>query len=420
MVQALFADKIEPDLRERLKTALHKACQGNAKREVGYFGDNMHPTYSNPWMLRCVCTTFAATWVGDAELLAQAEGWARDTEAQFVEFGTPGEFNSPTYAGVTMMALGLAQYCPAESTIGRIAPGILKELWESLAEVYNPTLANIAGPWDRTYGYCMTQYYATVGATLASVTGLDSVYPMPKPLIGCEHGSDVALLPLQMIVAPYCEAGLTTALRAKFTTLVPHSYSPKAFSPPHDKSSRQYEFYLSDGLSVGGVSFDEDVLGGPALNVAQFTPGVIQWDSGRHGGGCGWIAVWPENGACNITATPTSLSVAYKKPVDYEPSTSPQAGRITLHIGCLPFMQLDKTTFANHATSLPGLDVHISGNVVEHGKQVFEFTKDTNMHGAPFYRLSYEFPSSLRQTEDPTLVVNFVKTKAPGYDLWGM
>lgn len=415
MVEALFADKIEPDLRGRLKNALHKACLGNAKREIGYFGDNMHVTYSNPWMLRCVCTTFAASWVGDDALLAQAEGWARETEAQFAEYGTPGEFNSPTYAGVTMMALGLAQYCPPSSTMAKIAPGILTQLWESLAEVYNPTLANIAGPWDRTYGYCLTQYYATVGATLASVTGLDGVYPMPKPLIGCEHGSDVALLPLQMIVAPYVEAGLTPDLRERFTTLTPHSYSPQAFSPPHDRRPRNYTFHLSDGLSVGGVSFDEDVLGGPAKNVTQFTPGVIQWDSGRHGGGCGWIAVWPENAACDITATPSSLAVTCKKPVDFP--DSPQANQITLHIGCLPFMQLDQRTFDDHAASLPGLDVRLSGNVVERGIQSFSFTKDTNNHGAAFYKLIYAFPASLRNEEDPALVINFVKTKPPVYDL---
>lgn len=47
IIEALFGDMVEPDLRERLRDALHKACIGNAKREIGYYGDNMHPTYSN-------------------------------------------------------------------------------------------------------------------------------------------------------------------------------------------------------------------------------------------------------------------------------------------------------------------------------------------------------------------------------------
>lgn len=415
MVEALFADKVEPDLRARLKAALHAACRGNARREIGYFGDNMHPSYTNPWILRCVCTTFVAELVGDVDLHEKAEGWAKETEAAFERYGTPGEFNSPTYAGVTMMALGAAQYCPPTSTIAKIAPGVLAQLWESLGEVYNPTLANIAGPWDRTYGYCLTQYYATIGATIASVAGLEGVYPMPKPLIGAEHGSDVALLPLQMIAAPYIEASLTPTLRAKFRSLTPHSYAPKALSPPHDKRARQYTFHLARGLSVGGVSFDEPTLGGPAENVGQFTPGVIQWDSGDHGGGVGWIAVWPEIAACEIIASSNSLAVKYKTPFDFP--DSPQATRITLHIGCLPFMQLDQTAFASNAASLPGLDVRLSGNVVEKGTQEFTFDKHHFNHGSAFYKLSYAFPANLREAEEPTLVVNFTKTKPPVYDL---
>lgn len=307
-----------------------------------------------------------------------------------------------------MMALSLAQYCPPSSTIAQIAPGILKDLWESLADVYNPTLRNIAGPWDRTYGYCMTQYYATVGATIASVTGLEDA-PIPKPLIGCEHGSDVALLPLQMIVAPYCEASLTSALRDKFKTLTPHRYTPQAFSPPHDIAPRQYTFHLAHGLSVGGVCFDEDVLGGPAKNVEQFTPGTIQWDSGDHGSGVGWIAVWPEHAACDIVATPTSLTIKNKKASDFP--NSPRSRSITLHISCLPFFQLNRTSFDGNKASLPGLDVEMCGNV---GVGHLSFDKTTRLHGAPFYRLQFQAPSGV---EEPELVISFRKTKPPVYDL---
>ena len=55
------------------------------------------------------------------------------------------------------MALSLAQYCPSTSTVYKVAPRLMKELWESLSETYNPSLLNVAGPWDRSYGYCMTQ-----------------------------------------------------------------------------------------------------------------------------------------------------------------------------------------------------------------------------------------------------------------------
>ena len=39
---------------------------------------------------------------------------------------------------------------------------------------------------------------------------------MPRPLLGSEHVRDAALLPIQMITAPYTEASLTEAIRSKF------------------------------------------------------------------------------------------------------------------------------------------------------------------------------------------------------------
>lgn len=115
---------------------------------------------------------------------------------------------------------------------------------------------------------------------------------MPKPLMTAEHLNDVAIIPMQMITGRYAEASLDDRLRARFHRLwKPHMYTPKSFFPPYDKSARQYTFWLEDGLSAGGIEFDESVIGGPAKNLEQFCPGVIQWDSGNHGGGCGWLSV---------------------------------------------------------------------------------------------------------------------------------
>lgn len=155
----------------------------------------------------------------------------------------------------------------------------------------------------------MTQYYATTAAHIACVVGLagpggsflicyrlvqpmTGPVPLPKPLIGSEHSSDAALIPLQVITAPYTEAHLSTAARAKFRTLyAEHYYKAKSIFPPHDKTPREYTMWLGHGLNIGGMSFDEDQTGGPSGNLTQFNPGVIQWDAGRHGGGVGWISV---------------------------------------------------------------------------------------------------------------------------------
>lgn len=115
--------------------------------------------------------------------------------------------------------------------------------------------------------------------------------PIPQPLIGSEHYSDAALIPMQMLTAPYTEAALTSELRDKFCKLYSdHWFEAQSIYPPRDASPRKYKIYVADGLSVGGVEYDTDRLGGPKGDVTQFNPGVVQWDSGKHGAGCGWIS----------------------------------------------------------------------------------------------------------------------------------
>lgn len=87
--------------------------------------------------------------MGDRELEARAEVifllevqvnwlknkvWMAEAVELFDLYQTPGEFNSPTYAGVTLTALALGQYCPPTSCIYRTAPRLTRMLWDSLGE----------------------------------------------------------------------------------------------------------------------------------------------------------------------------------------------------------------------------------------------------------------------------------------------
>ena len=173
-------------------------------------------------------------------------------------------------------------------------PSCVNSSTDPSGETYNPSLRNVAGPWDRTYGYCMTQYYASIAVPIAALNSDYASAPMPKPLNGSPHYSDGALIPMQILVSPYVEMPIEEdqALVSRFKTLYgSHTYEPRSLFPPHDKTPRQYSYYLEDGLNVGGVTHDEDQLGGPKGIIDQFVPGVIQWDSGNHGGGVGWLTV---------------------------------------------------------------------------------------------------------------------------------
>jgi hypothetical protein len=113
-----------------------------------------------------------------------------------------------------------------------------------------------------------------------------------------------------------------------------------------------------------------------------------------------------------MKATPESLTVSYPKPVDFV--SSPSSNLIRLHIGALPFLQLDGQSFTSNREQLPGLDIQFSGNVVERGRRSLKFGSDTRTHGACHYVLEYEWEGNIGI---PELLISFQKTTPPSYPL---
>lgn len=263
---------------------------------------------------------------------------------------------------------------------------------------------------------------------------------MPRALDGSEHYTDMAIIPMQMITAPYVESAITPEARAKFFKLyAPHSYSPQAYYPPYDKRPRNYTYWVQDGLSAGGMSFDENVLGGPSTAPTSFSPGVILWDTGDNGAGVGVISVsvrpcsvprhqisrrcsyemlqyYPTTSTADIVATSQNLTIRYVPSQDFT-NTSISSNVVQLNILSQPDFQLGKSAFANNLASLPGLDLTLSGNIVSQGNRSISYGATIN--NVYYYNLTYTFPASLRNGGGvPEMVVSWKKTTPPKYDLY--
>jgi len=113
-----------------------------------------------------------------------------------------------------------------------------------------------------------------------------------------------------------------------------------------------------------------------------------------------------------MVASAESLVVKYPKPVDF--ANSPSSNVLRLHIGSLPFLQLDGKSFDSDHESLPGLDIQFSGNVVERGQRTLKFGTETRPHGAYHYVLEYTWEGDIGV---PELVIGFKKTTPPQYPL---
>ena len=103
------------------------------------------------------------------------------------------------------------------------------------------------------------------------------------------HNSDFAISPLIAILSDFHNPLVpSSAMNALKEFPGEHSVNTSAYSTPYDNSPREIRAWLGEKVSIGAESFNETVVGGPAINPSTFNPAVIQWDTGT---GIGWIAV---------------------------------------------------------------------------------------------------------------------------------
>lgn len=105
------------------------------------------------------------------------------------------------------------------------------------------------------------------------------------------HVGDFAYGPLFAILADFQNSIIPKTVVKKLKTFSgEHTFTSSAFSPPFDLYPRNITAWLSSNISIGAETFNETVIGGPAINPNTFNPAVIQWETGA---GLGWINVRP-------------------------------------------------------------------------------------------------------------------------------
>ena len=119
---------------------------------------------------------FVSGWTGrklnDSNMTISGENYAQGVIDLFDRANTLSEFNSGTYTGVSLFAMTLwAKYLPDDSVMKQNGPKMIQHTWESVAQLWNPKLKNVAGPWDRSYGFDMNRYLSLLALHLWNVIG---------------------------------------------------------------------------------------------------------------------------------------------------------------------------------------------------------------------------------------------------------
>ncbi|CAO2653879.1 Nn.00g106120.m01.CDS01 [Neocucurbitaria sp. VM-36] len=305
-----FPHLISQDVQEYMLESLYNTTIGDSYRVGGVDDDNLYPAYSNPSIMRAFVSGWVGRRVNDTNMTTAGEAYAEEIIDLFTRDNTLSEFNSGTYAGVSLFALTLwAKYMDEDSLMGQYGGEMIRHTWTSLGQLYNANLKNVAGPWDRSYGFDMNKYLSILALQMWTLVGKENA-PINKKPYAMGHKNDFAISPLIAILAPFHNTLVpNTTLSSLSTFPGTHTVTTSAFSPPYDTYPRNITAWLSSNLTIGAESFAENVVGGPAKNPSSFNPAVAQWL--RQDGSVGWLSLYAQVKELNVEVGEGTLELTY-------------------------------------------------------------------------------------------------------------
>ncbi|KKA23119.1 Uncharacterized protein T310_2845 [Rasamsonia emersonii CBS 393.64] len=369
----------------KVEESLFIAARGDLYRVGGVDGDNLYPCYSNPWLMRTILHAWVGARMGDQNISHAAETFAQEAYGLWSQHRTLSEFNSPTYAGVSMWALALwNQYAPRGSVLKKYGAEMLTAAWDDLAQLYNANLKNLAGPWDRSYGYDMQEYVSLVGAVIWGAVGREYA-PFPHQTSGMYHQDDFAFYPLFALAMPemvkYLSAEATDAL-VNFPG--EHMVTFQAYSPPFDTYPRNITAWMSDNITIGAETVAEHVVGGPAQNPGAFNPAVIQWAIDEDQ--VGTLTLYPTQSSIRAVAAPGSLSISYPN------ATAADGADFQFLFSGLNIRRGYNVTGLE---GLPNLKLKVTTNAMPNSTVTYDTSHEVNEF--VFYNITYTMPAGFTE-----------------------
>lgn len=225
-------DVLPEDVRAGIATAIERCVAGEPD-------DRIPRWYTNPNLMHAWLQGHVAAANDDIELRGTALVRVGSAMERLLRYGDVDEYNSPTYDGVDLFALGLWATHPPYDGLADAASTMLPPIGRRISTLYHPTFGASCGPYIRAYGLDPRRYVSLSGL-LFSVLGEPADVVLPAPIDAhTVHVHDLYFLPLLQHVAP--------ALR-------PHL----AVTPVDDERNHEQRFstsvarsMLRPGLAVG-------------------------------------------------------------------------------------------------------------------------------------------------------------------------
>lgn len=333
---ALVHDAFGHAIPDRLRTGIAEA---NRTATLGTLERDVSPGYTNIAAMRAFLVLWTADRFDERAWEATADAFADRIYDRFAAGEAFCEFNSPTYAGVTMNALGHWLTSPRAERLRERGAEMEAALWKQLAAFYHAGLQTLCGPYERAYAMdtrrSITDYYVWLAA------GGTARKPFPESHHTAMPGN--------------YGSGLLTALLGGWSALPAGTASQ--FRSFQGERRVEYRIGCPERTSVATAWLGETVvLGGFAVETGDPPDqdgrhaATMHWRVGDDD--IGWLRARPDSGTDpDARAQRNALAVEGRDP-----------GPLTFELSA-PGLETDAV--AADAWDLPGLAVNVSTNAVD-------------------------------------------------------
>lgn len=196
-------------------------------------------------------------------------------------------------------------------------PRMVADIWTAFSDFYNGKLQNLAGPWDRNYGWDMNKYVAIMSLYVWSLAGRSHVFSSSEPVHLLTHADDLEFVPIVAALSSFHETLVPAGVLSKLQTFPPNTertVSRQAYSPPYDLEVRNITTWLSEKLTIGGDTYNQSVVGGFSQDSTSFSPAIAHWYREAtllQNSSVGYFSLLPTEMSLQAEVAPNTLSLTY-------------------------------------------------------------------------------------------------------------
>lgn len=261
LMLACFEDALPAETVRRILASAKIAMEGAIERSRSGFT----PLNTNIEIMHVFLADYFGNRLGDRAAVQYAAGYAEELSKRYAKYHSVCEYNSPTYYGVDLTAIGFWRKFAVTPRIRELGEMIEAGLWEDVADMYNHAMRNMCGPFSRNYEMDMSRH-TSLHALMFLGLGMDRFAGRPFN-VESDHNPLLVLCGVHIpeaVQARLLKTGGERTVTRQFLELSERG------DPRDNNALCTATAWITDKLMTGGLSGSKNVSG-------QLHPATVYW-----------------------------------------------------------------------------------------------------------------------------------------------